>query len=484
VREEVERIARHDIKTPLNSIVSVPQMLREAGAMNARQGELLDALERSAYRILDMVNLSVDIYRMEQAQYRFQPRTVDLATLVDAVAREIRSHAVTKGVSIDIERRAVPVFAWAEELLCYSIVANLLKNAVEASPDGTPVSARFTTNGGVTLEIHNASEVPEAVRATFFEKYATAGKAGGFGLGTYSARLMARVQDGELTMQTSAQAGTTLCLRLRAAPPQAIPADASSPTPVAASARGAALDLPALRVLIVDDDEFNIVYLQNSLPSPPLVVETAINGRAAVDAYRLRPADIVFMDLDMPVMNGLEALTRIRAFEHSAGRRPSVVVAFSSFDDEDTRRRCAAAGFNHYVGKPASRAQIRELLYQVGGASNAVASIAPQSETGGAPGRDDPVLVDADVQSVLPGFILSRREIFSAMRQALEAGDRETLRRLAHKLVGGFALYGFRWAREESFAIERSAFEVDPTVLWARLDALDRHLDTVQIRSA
>ena len=83
---------------------------------------------------------------------------------------------------------------------------------------------------------------------------------------------------------------------------------------------------------------------------------------------------------------------------------------------------------------------------------------------------------------VLPGFMSSRKEIFAEMRQALEGNDRESLRRLAHKLVGGFALYGFRWAREESFAIERAAFAADSDVLRERIDALGRHLETVEIQ--
>jgi len=486
VREEVERIARHDIKTPLNSIVSVPQMLRESGPLTRRQGDLLELLERSAYRILDMVNLSVDIYRMEQGQYRFQPRAVDLAELVESIAREIRSHAITKGVVIDVERGAggPPVLAWAEELLCYSIIANLLKNAVEASPDGERVRVRLEAGDAVVLEIRNAGEVPEAVRRTFFEKYATSGKAGGFGLGTYSARLMARVQEGDLTMRSSAAEGTTLRLQLRAVPRDAVPARGPAPQHAIERGRTDALALPAMKVLIVDDDEFNVAFLQNSLPSPPLVVDTAINGRAAVDAFATRPADVVFMDLDMPVMNGFEALERIRGFERTGGRRPCVMVAFSSFDDEETRRRCAAAGFDHYLGKPASRAQLRALLLEAAGgaphaAGQAAASVKPVAAV---VRQEDPVIVDADVRSVLPGFMSSRKEIFAEMRQALEGNDRESLRRLAHKLVGGFALYGFRWAREESFAIERAAFAADSDVLRERIDALGRHLETVEIQ--
>ncbi|HEX7384059.1 MAG TPA: PAS domain-containing protein, partial [Burkholderiaceae bacterium] len=205
VREEVERIARHDLKTPLNSILAALRQLREQRKPEAHEAELLGMVEGAAYRVLDLVNLSIDIYRMEKGEYRFSPRVVDLTALAEAVARDVRAHAETKGVRIDVRVGGEPAgplasstrraYAWAEEMLCYSVIANLLKNAVEASPDGAAVRLEFATSGAqVVLRMHNDGVVPDSVRSRFFEKYATYGKVGGAGLGTYSARLMARVQ--------------------------------------------------------------------------------------------------------------------------------------------------------------------------------------------------------------------------------------------------------------------------------------------------
>src|SRR6185295_10055959 len=101
--------------------------------------------------------------------------------------------------------------------------------------------------------------------------------------------------------------GTTLTLTLEAPPAQ-----------VAAPASGAAL--PPLRVLVVDDDEFNIMFMRGTLPSPPLAVDVAINGRAALDAARRNAPDVVFMDLEMPVMDGFQALAALRA-EEARGER-------------------------------------------------------------------------------------------------------------------------------------------------------------------
>jgi two-component system, sensor histidine kinase and response regulator len=210
LREEVERISRHDLKTPLGSIIAVPRLLREQKRLTPEDDELLTIVERAGYRILSMVNLSLDLFKMEQGSYQFTPRAVDLADVVNKVAADLRSHAASRNItfSVQVRRPADPdadvpqVFVWAEELLCYSATANLLKNALEASPDARAVTVSIDgprrIGESVLMRIHNHGTVPEAVRSRFFDKYTSAGKSGGSGLGTYSAQLMTRAQNGEI----------------------------------------------------------------------------------------------------------------------------------------------------------------------------------------------------------------------------------------------------------------------------------------------
>jgi CheY-like chemotaxis protein len=243
--------------------------------------------------------------------------------------------------------------------------------------------------------------------------------------------------------------------------------------------------LPAMRVLVVDDDEFNIAFVRSALPSPPLTVATAINGRAALDAARESPPEAVFMDIEMPVMNGFEALAQMRVLEKQAGRKPAVVIAFSSYDDETMRRRCKEAGFDAYLSKPAPRDRIHEILYAVaaGQALPESGGVADGSIGGSpAPGPDDPVIVDADVEAALPRFLQSRGAVLAELRAALAAGEREQARKLAHKLAGSFALYRFDWAAAASRALQHDAATGDPAELDRRCGALQSHLEGVKLR--
>ena len=398
------------------------------------------------------------------------------------MAREVREHAQTKGVGIVLSSGGQTLaagrklHAWGSELLCYSIIANLIKNAVEASPEGGTVGVDCEVGAGdVVLRIHNKGVVPATMRERFFEKYATSGKVGGFGLGTYSAHLMAQVQSGDLLMYTSEADGTTLSLRL---PP--LPASVQAPgDPAAVASAPAAPErpLPALRVLVVDDDEFNLTFMRHSLPSPPLQVDTAINGRAALDHFRDNPPDVVFMDLEMPVMNGFDALARWRELESQAGRSPATVVAFSSYDDDLVRRRCHSAGFDAYLGKPATRERIHALLHAAAAGGTPGEAAVPVA----AAGIDDPVAVSADLHAMLPKFFSSRGALLAELHAALDAGERGQARGIAHKLAGGLGLYGFAWAAAASRAIEQSADAADLGDLRRRCGQLQRHIERVRL---
>jgi signal transduction histidine kinase/HPt (histidine-containing phosphotransfer) domain-containing protein/ActR/RegA family two-component response regulator len=468
LREEVERIARHDLKTPLASIASVPRLLRERHRRDAQEDELLGIVERAALRVLSMVNLSLDLFRMEEGSYRLRAQAVDIAGLVQTVARELQAHTQSKNVHLALDLPAEPLHAQGEEMLCYSTIANLLKNALEASPVGgeVRVDLRRQSDGNgdaVVLDIRNAGEVPAEIRDRFFEKYATHGKVGGSGLGAYSARLMARVQRGSLAMRSGPQ-GTTLSLRLplwQAAVPtptgtdSVSPASALSPEP-----------LPPLSVLLVDDDEYNIVVLKSLLPSPPLDVRTAVNGLAALELVREHRPDVIFLDVEMPVMGGIEAVRSIRALQRERGEAPTLVTAFSAHDDELTRQRCLEAGFDLYLAKPASREEVFAVLRGEDPAAG-----------GGASGSDAAegatrVWVEPGLMPLMPQFLSSRRQLAEELAAAVAGGERETVRVTAHKLAGSLAMYGFKEASRASRALEQAASTEDLQSLRERCDSL------------
>ena len=360
--EDVERIARHDLKTPLVSIIAAPNLLRAGRAMDAREEGVLSMIERAASRALNMINLSLDLYQMETGNYVFEATSVDLTALILSVIQDLAGHAESKLVLVQISGHQPHIWVEADDALCYSIVANLLKNAVEAAPQNSTVKVMLESATKVNLRIQNQGTVPESMRERFFAKYATSGKEGGTGLGTYSSHLLAKIQGGNLAMETSEVDGTTLTLELNRAETPALVLVESDKKEIVVTDEFTVSDKLKARVLLVDDDDFNQMIMSEYIPQPPVILDTAINGRVALDSVMNHRPDLIIMDLEMPVMNGFEALISIRAYQAKAGEVPSVIVAYSGNDDDQSKATYLALGFDHCLSKPCAPEDVMELL--------------------------------------------------------------------------------------------------------------------------
>ncbi|TIH17977.1 sensor histidine kinase [Marinifilum sp. JC120] len=217
LRVDVERITRHDLKTPLNAVINLPHLLL-VGETDPDKIDLIKNIQDAGYRMLGLVNRSYDIYRMETGSYRLLPERVDVLPLIKRIAADLQN--IIEGrdsalkVFIDGNEAASDdsFYVQGEELLLFSMLANLLKNSFEASPTGSPVTVNLDQAEYPLISVHNFGEVPDAVRDNFFEKYSTAGKSSGTGLGTYSASLIAKVHGGSISMESVKERGTTVAV--------------------------------------------------------------------------------------------------------------------------------------------------------------------------------------------------------------------------------------------------------------------------------
>ena len=217
LREEVERITHHDLKNPLGSILSLSSMLADDNALANRHRESVQLIEESAFYMLSLLSRSLDLYKMETGTYPFEAKPVALQPLLAKVVAELAPQADAKRVHLEIDVPGEAPDAAGDELLCHSMVGNLVKNAIEAAPDGTRVKLAVKVGEGrVSIGVHNMGVVAEAIRERFFDKYVTHGKEGGTGIGTYSARLMAETQHGTITFTSSEEAGTAVSVTLPA----------------------------------------------------------------------------------------------------------------------------------------------------------------------------------------------------------------------------------------------------------------------------
>jgi len=220
IREDIDLILRHDLKGPLNGIINLPEIMLQDTHLSPDFKESLQAIADSGRKMLDRINRSLDLYRMETGAYEYQPNAMDLARVFKRLLVDVRPLAAEHGVWVTAAingappEQATPALARGEELLTYSMISNLLANAVEASPMGGTVTLTATTTDALVYKVHNLGAVPRVIQSRFFDKFATYGKRHGTGLGTYSARLMAETMGGDIACTTSDTEGTTVTVTL------------------------------------------------------------------------------------------------------------------------------------------------------------------------------------------------------------------------------------------------------------------------------
>ena len=209
-REDVERIIRHDIKTPLCGLLSLAELVVTRG-VTERSLQLFPDLVRAVRHVMDIVDSSEKICRMEKGDYVLKASWFELGAVVERLSEALAPQFSRKGCRLAGNAPAGPVMIHGEEFLVADMFSNLVRNAVEASPEGGEVAVSWGAGPeGAFLRIHNMGAVPEGVRDRFFEKYVTSGKSQGTGLGTYSARLVAVAHGGGIGFSSSEAEGTTV----------------------------------------------------------------------------------------------------------------------------------------------------------------------------------------------------------------------------------------------------------------------------------
>ncbi|WP_285906635.1 PAS domain-containing sensor histidine kinase [Pseudodesulfovibrio pelocollis] len=218
LKEDMTRIVRHDLKSPLSGIIGIPRIIRKEENITPRQAEMLKAVEDAGTMMLALINQSQELYKLETGTYEFRFEEFDLTAMLREVVTNTqlgRDRPVPVPITVDGRpaEEAGPVRLCAERPLIYSMLCNLIKNAVEAN-EGKPVTVDIHTGEDCRISIANAGVVPVSMQTKFFEKYSTEGKRGGLGLGTYSARLVAEQHGGSIAMCSSPESGTTVTARI------------------------------------------------------------------------------------------------------------------------------------------------------------------------------------------------------------------------------------------------------------------------------
>ncbi|WP_291328407.1 sensor histidine kinase KdpD [Desulfovibrio sp. UCD-KL4C] len=221
LREEMERIARHDLRSPTATIVGMSRILETEANLDSDYKQLAEIIRKTSERMIRQIDTSLTLIRLETGSLVTDSHPFNLFGAITAAIGDVSQLVEEKKLEIqcflddDLIQDECPLVCYGEASLIITMFSNLIKNAAEAAPDFSTVTIRLSdTNHSIITEIHNFGEVPSSIKNSFFDRYATHGKKNGTGLGTYSAKLIAKVSGGDISFTTSRNHGTSLTTTL------------------------------------------------------------------------------------------------------------------------------------------------------------------------------------------------------------------------------------------------------------------------------
>ncbi len=363
----------HEIRTPLNGVLGMAQLLRLPGCNEAKRALYVDTILQSGQVLLTVLNDILDISKIESGKIVLEPAPLDIGAIFDQVGIVFASPAQAKDLELKVVWDGLSGSHYVGDAVRLNqVITNLVNNAVKFTPAGavTVTGRELRREGGeaiVELSVADtgigiAPDKHDLLFQPFSQVDASITRRfGGTGLGLSIVRSLVNLMHGEMSLESAVGKGTRITVRVRlgvAGQPRAIARGADSiedARPVATASD--------LRVLIAEDSAPNRLVAEAFIRTFGAQCESVTDGRQAVDRV-LGGAryDIVFMDCQMPELDGFAATVRVRLWEkmNRHPRLPIIALTASAFRDD--RERCAAAGMDDFLAKPIEYTQLQAIM--------------------------------------------------------------------------------------------------------------------------
>ncbi|NJC42610.1 signal transduction histidine kinase/CheY-like chemotaxis protein [Brevundimonas alba] len=363
-------VISHELRTPMNGVLGAAQLLG-ATRLEPTQREYLSIIRNSGDNLLSLLNDILDMTKIEAGKMTFEMVDVSVEDLHKRVTGPFQAQAEAKGLTFSAHFEGdAPAVVRGDPLRVCQVIHNLLSNAV-----------KFTDAGDVTYTVRSERLADDRVRFDFAVRDSGAGispedlarlfqpftqvdasstrRFGGTGLGLTISRRMANIMGGDITVQSTVGEGSTFTFSVEADVVEWSREEAAAP--IAAEIE----DGRALSVLVVEDHPVNRMILEAWMSSAGHSSSTAENGQIALEMAEGQKFDLIVMDVNMPVMDGLTATRGIRAGDGANAETPIVVLSASARTED--HEAGLDAGADAYLNKPIDFAALAQVMNRVGG---------------------------------------------------------------------------------------------------------------------
>ena len=501
----------HEIRTPMNAIMGMTDLTLRSKLTQEQQDNLFTVKE-SARHLLEIINDILDLSKIEAGKVEVENIDFDLDSLLSGIRSLYQKEADNKGLAFFVHKQPdVPRYIQGDPVRLRQILVNLVGNALKFTQSGQvgitvksskPELAKKKSSKNEFKEVDllfavedSGIGISEDKQKTVFESFAqaegsTTRKYGGTGLGLSICKKFAELMKGNLWVESAPGQGSVFyfqaCFKIAEQRPPSSQIGEADYIPGQSSA------LPALRILVAEDCPANATVTKRFLEELGHTAVVAKDGQQALNLLSGEPFDLLFMDVEMPGMDGLEAASRIRKGEGGAENYNIPIVAMTAHVLREFREKCQDAGMNDFVAKPVDFFQLQNILDKImsKGKGEATDEGSQARQKPKESEREGPALDKEEalrrfggnedlVQEVYSIFAQETPEVMHRLKKALEEDDLQGIYFAAHTIKGSAARIGAEPCRETAAELEQAAKAEKTEDLPALTEKLDSEFNRV-----
>jgi PAS domain S-box-containing protein len=464
----------HEMRTPMNAILGMADLLSES-SLCQEQRDYVRVFQKSGANLLDLINDLLDLSKVESGHVELESIGFDLNTLLEKAIEMMVARARDRGLQLTLEiLPGVPTGLVGDPNRLRQILLNLIGNAlkftdrgcvtlrVEPDPEGAAGWLRFNVvDTGIGIAADKTSMIFE--RFTQADS-STTRKYGGTGLGLAISKGLVELMGGRIGCTSELGKGSTFFITA----PFEIREEKETPEEVA---KTAAIATPALKsagqqpvscILVAEDSEYNVALIRAYLKGSNFELDFAENGKIAVEKVKSSNPQLVLMDIQMPVMDGLEATRAIRHWELETHAHPTPILALTAHAEGEGAGRSLEAGCTEHLTKPIKKATLLQAISRnIGGKIR----ITPPE----------------GIEGLVPTYLANVRRDMDEILAGASSKDCEPARRLGHQFKGSGEGYGFPEITRAGAAVELAAMASNEDEIRSQILALATYLDRVEI---